>query len=186
MYACLFCLLPPDVFRQSWTQHSLSRLCASARMHAHTRTHTHTHTHTHTRSSALIWCDRAVILAVLTLWASICLPLSPSYHFGSRSQSGVHQPLPPATSVCLHVCVCLCSPFYRAVSARVRSESQTKDKAPSLICSKISWKHTRIWALQQFPAWTTHANPLFTKLHSLDMFFYATIFLLKLSSSPNF
>ena len=104
MHVCFVYFLPMSLGR---AEHSAPCL-GCVRAHECRHAHTNTHTHTHTRSSALIWCDRAVILAVLTLWASICLPLSPSYPFGSRSQSGVHQPLPPATSVCLHVCVRVC------------------------------------------------------------------------------
>lgn len=77
-----------------------------------------THRRAHT-SETLIWCGRAVILAVLTLWAPLSLPLClcrslslyifpPPYPFGLRSQSSVHQLLPRAVSVCFHVNVCVC------------------------------------------------------------------------------
>ncbi len=98
--ACLFCLLSPNVFRRSQTQHFLS--------------HSRTSALAHTRSSVLIWCDRAVILAVLTLWAarSLSLPVSPLLplwltitEWCTSTAASSHVYL--FACVCVYVCLCV-------------------------------------------------------------------------------
>lgn len=147
---CVFCLLTSSVFRQSLAQHFLF--------------HLHERMHTHTRSSALMWCDSTVILAVLTLWA--CLSLSLFLPPTSLAYDHRVVYIKCCLQQCLFVCVFgvhVCLPFYHAVFPRVRSWSHTKDKTPSLIHSKISSQHTQTQTLHHCALLTTNPNPL---LHS--------------------
>lgn len=119
---------------------------------------------THTRSSALMWCDSTVILAVLTLWA--CLSLSLFLPPTSLAYDHRVVYIKCCLQQCLFVCVFgvhVCLPFYHAVFPRVRSWSHTKDKTPSLIHSKISSQHTQTQTLHHCALLTTNPNPL---LHS--------------------
>lgn len=79
IHACMVCLFSLDVLRQDQTQHYVFHMRKAQnthiRTHVHTRTQTHTQTHT---PLALIWCDRAVISALLTLWASFALSFHPT------------------------------------------------------------------------------------------------------------
>lgn len=112
IHVCMVCLFSLDVLRQGQTQHFLFHMRTVHDTHKHARTHTNT-------PLALICCDRAVISALLTLWASFPPLFSPSYPFGLRSQNGVHQPPPPAASVCLRACVCVCVDVFAFFSMQV-------------------------------------------------------------------
>lgn len=115
IHACMVCLFSLDVLRQGRTQRFFFHMCTAydTNKHANTRTHTHAHAH---KPLALICCDRAVISALLTLWASssLCF-LHPTPLACDHRMVCINHRLQRHLFVC--VCVCVCS-FSMQVSLR--------------------------------------------------------------------